>query len=177
MSLRHAILTSLRERPASGRELARRFDASIGYFWAATHQQIYRSLHELEAAGLVRASEQATTRGRARTYEISSLGAQELREWVREPEDPRMVRDSLLVRLRAVAALDDDGNVLAEELRRHRKIHQAQLCQYLEIRERDFAHTGPHDLKLLILEAGIGLEEHWISWLETCLQRLDHAEA
>ena len=30
--------------PASGLELARRFDRSIGYFWHATHQQIYRVL-------------------------------------------------------------------------------------------------------------------------------------
>ncbi|MEU0155402.1 PadR family transcriptional regulator [Micromonospora fulviviridis] len=42
MSLEHAILVSLLEQPASGYELARRFDRSIGRFWTATHQQIYR---------------------------------------------------------------------------------------------------------------------------------------
>ncbi|MGA7054394.1 MAG: PadR family transcriptional regulator, partial [Mycobacterium sp.] len=42
MALPHAILVSLCERDGSGYELARRFDRSIGYFWAATHQQIYR---------------------------------------------------------------------------------------------------------------------------------------
>ena len=44
MSLAHAVLTSLIEKPSSGYELARRFDKSIGYFWHATHQQIYREL-------------------------------------------------------------------------------------------------------------------------------------
>ena len=44
MSLRSAILTALMERPSSGKELTRRFDLSFGYFWHATHQQIYREL-------------------------------------------------------------------------------------------------------------------------------------
>ena len=49
MSLPHAILTALLEKPSSGLELTRRFDRSIGYFWSATHQQIYRELGKLEA--------------------------------------------------------------------------------------------------------------------------------
>jgi len=40
MSIQHALLTSLLEKPSSGYELARRFDKSMGYFWSATHQQI-----------------------------------------------------------------------------------------------------------------------------------------
>ena len=56
MSLPHARLTSLAERPGSGSELASRFDRSIGYFWQATHQQIYRELARLEAAGWVEAA-------------------------------------------------------------------------------------------------------------------------
>lgn len=48
MSLPHAILTALLEKPSSGLELTRRFDRSIGYFWSATHQQIYRELGKLE---------------------------------------------------------------------------------------------------------------------------------
>jgi len=48
MSLPHALLTALVERPGSGSELAGRFDRSIAYFWQATHQQIYRELARLE---------------------------------------------------------------------------------------------------------------------------------
>ena len=54
MSLKFAILTSLTERSGSGIELARRFDKSIGYFWPATHQQIYRELDRLATDGLIR---------------------------------------------------------------------------------------------------------------------------
>ncbi|MFE0318652.1 PadR family transcriptional regulator, partial [Streptomyces albogriseolus] len=42
MSLPHAILTALLEKPSSGLELTRRVDRSIGDFWCAAPQQINR---------------------------------------------------------------------------------------------------------------------------------------
>lgn len=48
MSLAHVLLTSLIEKPSTGIELARRFDRSMGFFWNATHQQIYRELSAMQ---------------------------------------------------------------------------------------------------------------------------------
>ena len=53
MALAEAILVCLTERPMSGYDLAKNFDASIGYFWRASHQQIYRELGRLREKGLV----------------------------------------------------------------------------------------------------------------------------
>ncbi|MFI6340464.1 helix-turn-helix transcriptional regulator [Streptomyces sp. NPDC050535] len=53
MALEHAILVSLLEKPGSGYELARRFERSIGYFWTATHQRIYRVLKRMEHEDLL----------------------------------------------------------------------------------------------------------------------------
>src|SRR3984893_14430046 len=47
VALGDAILVCLTERPMTGYELAKTFDASIGYFWRADHQQIYRELARL----------------------------------------------------------------------------------------------------------------------------------
>ena len=63
MALEHAILVSLLEQPGSGYELAHRFDRSIGRFWTATHQQIYRVLKRMGADGWITA-EQVAQRGR-----------------------------------------------------------------------------------------------------------------
>ncbi len=49
MAIEHAILVSLAEKSASGYDLARRFDASIGHFWKASHQQIYKVLGRMES--------------------------------------------------------------------------------------------------------------------------------
>lgn len=44
-------MVSLSERPGTGYEISRQFDRSIGHFWSATHQQIYRTLRKLHADG------------------------------------------------------------------------------------------------------------------------------
>jgi DNA-binding PadR family transcriptional regulator len=56
VGLEHAILVSLSERTSSGYDLARRFDRSIGHFWTATHQQVYKVLGRMESLGWVRAT-------------------------------------------------------------------------------------------------------------------------
>jgi DNA-binding PadR family transcriptional regulator len=53
MSLAHAILVSLVDCPSSGYDLAKKFDGSVGFFWQATHQQIYRELHRLQDKGWI----------------------------------------------------------------------------------------------------------------------------
>jgi DNA-binding PadR family transcriptional regulator len=55
MALSHAILSALTDRPCSGYDLAKQFDGSVGFFWHASHQQIYRELTKLEQQGLVTA--------------------------------------------------------------------------------------------------------------------------
>lgn len=105
MSLPHALLTALIERPCSGSELAERFDRSIGYFWQASHQQIYRELARLEATGFVHGSRVDGARGGKRTYIVLPAGIGELRRWLAERPAPSPVRDELMVRLRGEAVV------------------------------------------------------------------------
>ncbi|MFC9504337.1 PadR family transcriptional regulator [Streptomyces sp. NPDC057002] len=167
MSLPHAILTALLEKPSSGLELTRRFDRSIGYFWSATHQQIYRELGKLEAEGLIRAlpSEQPA-RGQKKSYEVLSAGRAELARWTAASQDPKPHRDTLLLRLRAAAVVGTAG--LEDDLRRHLRLHERQLAEYREIEQRDFppGRDGTEDrLRHLVLRAGIDLETFWTQWL------------
>src|SRR5690606_2138604 len=64
MSIQHALLTSLLERPSSGYGLANRFDHSMGYFWHASHQQIYRELGRMAQHGWLAVEEQESGGGR-----------------------------------------------------------------------------------------------------------------
>ncbi|MFE8974467.1 PadR family transcriptional regulator [Streptomyces cyaneofuscatus] len=175
MSLPHAILTALLEKPSSGLELTRRFDRSIGYFWSSTHQQIYRELGRLEQAGRIRALPAAApARGQKKEYEVLPAGREELAAWVALPEDPRPVRDPLLLRMRAAAVVGVNG--MGTELRRHLALHERQLAEYREIEERDFtpAPEGDADrLRHLVLRGGIDLETFWISWLTRAISDLD----
>ncbi|MFI6638376.1 PadR family transcriptional regulator [Streptomyces sp. NPDC050504] len=175
MSLPYAILTALLEKPSSGLELTRRFDKSIGYFWSATHQQIYRELGKLEEAGLIRALvPEQPVRGQKKEYEVLPEGRAALAAWVALPEDPRPPRDPLLLRMRAAAVVGTAG--LAGELRRHLALHEAQLAQYLAIEEKDFPpdRDAPDDrLRHLVLRGGIDLETFRTGWLRRALAELE----
>jgi DNA-binding PadR family transcriptional regulator len=172
MSLPHAILTALLERPSSGLELTRRFDRSIGYFWSATHQQIYRELGRLEADGLIRAlPAEQPARGQKKSYEVLPAGRAELARWTAASQDPKPHRDALLLRLRAAAVVGTPG--LEADLRRHLELHERQLAEYREIEQRDFppGRDSPQDrLRHLVLRAGIDLETFWTQWLTDALQ-------
>ncbi|MFI2350477.1 PadR family transcriptional regulator [Streptomyces sp. NPDC019443] len=175
MSLPHAILTALLEKPSSGLELTRRFDKSIGYFWSATHQQIYRELGKLEQAGQIRALPSAQpTRGQKKEYEVLPAGREELTAWVGRSEDPKPVRDPLLLRLRAAGVVGSAG--LEAELGRHLALHQRQLAQYEAIEARDFPperqSTEQDRLRHLVLRSGIELETFWTKWLTEALAGL-----
>ncbi|AWT41465.1 MULTISPECIES: PadR family transcriptional regulator [Streptomyces] len=172
MSLPHAILTALLEKPSSGLELTRRFDKSIGYFWSATHQQIYRELGKLEADGLIRAlPAEQPARGQKKSYEVLPAGRAELERWTSATQDPKPMRDTLLLRLRAAAVVGTAG--IEADLRRHLELHERQLTEYREIERRDFppGRDSPQDrLHHLILRAGIDLETFWTRWLAHALE-------
>jgi DNA-binding PadR family transcriptional regulator len=171
MSLPHAILTALLEKPSSGLELTRRFDRSIGYFWSATHQQIYRELGKLEAEGHIRAlPAEQPTRGQKKSYEVLPAGRAELARWTAASQDPKPYRDTMLLRLRASAVVGTEG--IEADLRRHLALHQRQLTEYQDIEGRDFppgSGSPQGRLQHLVLRAGIDLETFWTQWLTHAL--------
>lgn len=173
MSLPHALLTALAEHAGSGSELARRFDRSIGYFWSATHQQIYRELARLEEAGWVQSTPVEASRGKKRAYKILPAGRKELRRWIAEGGDERPLRDALMVRIRAEAAVGPAG--LEHDLKRQLAHHRDQRQLYLDLERRDFdppPTTRERALQHLVLSAGIRYESYWIDFLERALSAL-----
>ncbi|MFV2195565.1 PadR family transcriptional regulator [Nocardiopsis sp. LOL_012] len=178
MSLPYAILTALLEKPSSGLELTRRFDRSIGYFWSATHQQIYRELGKLEKTGLIRAlPSDVPSRGMRKEYEVLPEGRAELERWVDEAEEPRPTRDPLPLRLRAAGVVGLGG--LMAEMHRHRGLHAARLEEYRSIERRDTERrrgTDRERVQRLVLRAGIDLESFWVTWLDEAIGELEGLE-
>jgi DNA-binding PadR family transcriptional regulator len=175
MALEHVLLVSLTEREGSGYELARRFDRSIGYFWAATHQQIYRVLRRMEESGWVTHTEVAQDgRPDKKVYRVSKAGRAELIRWLAEPVEPTTLRDELGVKLRG-ASLGDTAAVL-REVERHRAEHAARLEVYRGIARRDFpkpAKLNGRELhQYLVLRGGIRAEKSFVDWCDEVVQAL-----
>lgn len=177
MSLSHALLTSLLEKPASGLELAKRFDRSIGYFWNATHQQIYRELALMEKSGWVKSLPPQKGRGRKKVYKVLQKGKKELTRWVQEKDDTSPMRSELMVRLRADALIGPTD--LQEEVKRQQETHQNKLDIYLEIEEKDFSSeekTRQERIQHAVLSAGIMHEKYWIEVCQMVMDALSEDE-
>jgi DNA-binding PadR family transcriptional regulator len=178
MSIQHALLTSLLEKPSTGYDLARRFDKSIGYFWHASHQQIYRELGRMAEAGWIRASDDGDAgKRRRRLYQVLARGKAELARWVAEPATGGDASRALLIKLRAEAVIGPHG--LDREIRRLMAEHQAKLDAYLEIEQRDFAArgmSGAQKLQHAVLRAGIVAEQGWLAWAGEVLPLLQAAK-
>ncbi|QGZ61215.1 PadR family transcriptional regulator [Paraburkholderia acidisoli] len=164
MSTPHAILIALLEKPSSGYDLARRFDRAIGYFWQATHQQIYRELGRMVAAGWVSVMDDAAA-SRKKVYAVLPVGRDEVARWVRETPLGPNERNVFLLKLRADAVIGPLG--LAEQLARLVRENRARLAVYREIEQRDFGAavlSRGQALQYAILKAGIRTQESWLAW-------------
>ncbi len=173
MALEHVLLVALREQPGSGLELTRRFERSLGYFWHATHQQIYRVLARMEADGWVAAETVAQTgRPARRAYTVTSAGKQALADWLSAPTPTETFRSEVAVKLRG-ASYGDRAAVL-DLVREQLAEHTARLAHYEQLADRDFpgpaALTGPDLDRHLVLRGGIGLERFWVTWLTEYLE-------
>lgn len=175
MALEHALLVSLTERVSSGYELARRFDKSIGFFWNATHQQIYRVLKRMEEKGWVTAEAIAQDgRPDKKVYTVSDAGRAELTRWIAEPMDIAPMRNELGVKLRA--ASHGDIPALCAEVARHRDQHAQRLDLFRAFEKKDFADperlSGTALHQYLVLRAGIRVEEGFVDWCDEVLAAL-----
>jgi DNA-binding PadR family transcriptional regulator len=173
MALEHALLVALSEEPASGLDLSRRFGRSIGFFWHATHQQIYRVLARMDADGWVSATAVAQTgRPDKKVYAVSAAGARALADWLAEPTPMEPLRSELAVKMRG-AAFGDRAAVL-DVVRANLAEHELRLAHYERLEARDHATpqslTG-HELdQWLVLRGGIRTERFHVEWLTEYLE-------
>jgi DNA-binding PadR family transcriptional regulator len=173
MALAHAILAALIEQPCSGYDLAKRFDGSVGFFWKASHQQIYRELTKLEDQSWL-SSESIRQEGRPdkKLYYVTELGKNALRDWIAQPAELRSIKDELLVKLFA-GYLVPKEKMLAE-LEQHRSQHLERLTEYQKIEQQYFQNpqTLPIERKYqyLTLRSGLRYETDWLAWCEEVMQ-------
>lgn len=169
MSLPHALMVSLIEKSCSGYDLAQRFGKSIGFFWQASHQQIYRELAKMEEKGWVKSEADEESKTKKRIYYVLDAGQEELKRWVSQSVEPVRQRDEFLIRLRAEAAMGSLG--LADEMLHRIQVHEQKIALYRAIEQKDFLdkfnkNNMPRALKLQyqILKAGIAYEEYGLKW-------------
>jgi DNA-binding PadR family transcriptional regulator len=176
MALSHAILSVLIDCPCSGYDLAKQFDQSVGFFWSASHQQIYRELTKLEEQGYLQ-GEVIPQAGRPdkKCYHVTDHGHAFLQNWMAEPSDIPAIKDDLLVKLYAGAWVTPA--LLIQELHHHHRLHQERLATYLNIAQTWFALPETLErsarYRYLTLQCGIRYETQWLDWFADVLRTLE----
>ncbi|MDX2255316.1 MAG: PadR family transcriptional regulator [Pseudanabaenaceae cyanobacterium bins.39] len=195
MSLAYALLVSLIHDPKSGYDLAKQFDGSVGFFWQATHQQIYRELTKLEQQELIEARVIAQeSRPDKKIFSVTDQGLVNLKTWLLQSSDLAAVKDEFLVKIYAGYLVPREA--IIKQIQDHRQLHQQQLAVYEEIENKFF--SGFSELRLgsgsalamqaesesqarsqskyifayLTLRRGMGFEQGWIDWCNEALSLL-----
>ncbi|MBW4652094.1 MAG: PadR family transcriptional regulator [Kaiparowitsia implicata GSE-PSE-MK54-09C] len=171
MALAHTILVLLANTPRSGYDVSKCFDDSVGCFWKASQQQVYRELARMEQQGLVE-FEAVPQEGKPdkKIYRVTPVGMQELSAWFTEPTDPAPIREDLLVRV--MAGPYGPRELLVQEVHRRRQMHHDQLQRYREkeANYRAIAQPSPPlQFLYLTLRRGIRYETDWIEWCDEVL--------
>ncbi len=175
MALSHAILAVLANRACSGYDLAKQFDGSVGFFWHATHQQIYRELTKLEESGWVDL-EVMRQDGKPdrKCYSINASGTAHLRDWITQPADLPPTKDELLVKL-FVGHLVPPSD-LVQLLQQQRSLHADNLAIYHTIEREGFVDPANLSMEMrcqyLTLRAGIHYETGWLNWFDEAIGQL-----
>jgi DNA-binding PadR family transcriptional regulator len=169
MSLRHALLGLLAEGPASGYDLARRFQEGLNSVWPAQHPQIYSELSRLAAAGLIEVDSHGPRRRTA--YRITEAGLAEVRRWLAEDEIDHSFRMEPLLRSFFFWLMEP------EDLKRRLGEEQEQFAAYARtLREfagaKDRGEWGtsrPTRAQRIAVEGAIRVNEalaEWARWAE-----------
>jgi DNA-binding PadR family transcriptional regulator len=174
LALGDAILACLTERPMTGYELAKTFDSSIGFFWKADHQQIYRELSRLRDRGHIQGREVVQSgKPNKMVYTLTSEGKAALRHWAARPSSPASIKDDLLVRLYALDSIEIEP--LRDDLMARLEYHRDRFARFECILNKRFPDgtASPADTgKLLGLRIGLRYERTVAEWCEEALDAL-----
>ena len=175
MALAHAIMTALIEDDLSGYELARDFETSLGFFWRASHQQIYQELRKLSDKGWLNKREvNQSGKPNKIVYGITLAGREALADWVYSATKTQAAKDELLVKLYNLS--EKNAAHLASEIAARREQMMRLLYLYEKIRRRHY--DDPQALPTrrkgvyLALAAGIGQGEQFLAWCDEALALL-----
>ncbi|NOZ03185.1 MAG: PadR family transcriptional regulator [FCB group bacterium] len=175
MDLQTVILGFLNDGPLTGYELSKRMDASVGFYWHATHPQIYTTLKSLAKKGLVDFTmEYQSGAPNKKIYSITDAGRDALFRNLQSETLKDEVKIPLLVAMYFGGELGPQ--YWRELLANHLDAQKAVLEQYRSLCE-SLPQTDPdRDLKQFLryktLDFGIGYQQFLIRWLEDILKEI-----
>jgi PadR family transcriptional regulator, regulatory protein AphA len=180
MSLNHAILGIVSQRPLTGYDLKKIMQDSAYMPWSGNNNQIYKALVELMESGYltneVRHQDSAPSK---KIYTITEQGLVELKRWtLTEPEPPEF-RKIFLIRLACSEQLSDKE--LAELLSSYEEELRTMLLYQEEKHQRETAGLQQAGVRTawirdMIHANVIGFYQQERSWVQGLRDKLLHLQ-
>lgn len=177
MSLQHALLGLLMDRPMTGYDLKLLFDKELNSFWPAQMSQIYRELGTLEAKDLLDSRiEVQETRPDRKVYSVTPEGKQVFADWMnRFPQSllsPSRDEFALRVFLGARSTRDE----MQFQLRRFIREKQNDIATFSMLEQNSGQGTKKNSeaamyRKMTLRRSNI-VAEALVLWAEDCLEEL-----
>ena len=172
MSVRHAVLGLLAQRPRHGYEFRAAFQALVGgeANWDVKPAQIYTTLARLEQGGLVVEDSVEQDAGpEKRIYALTLPGREALQEWFANGIEPEHQHDEFFLKLMIglVSGVADPYRLIQTQ--------RAHLFQELHdiTEQRSQADPGRELAGILLLDKSIMHVEADLRWLDMIEARLD----
>ncbi len=172
MSVRHAILGLLAQRPRHGYELRAAFEALVGGEgnWEVKPAQIYTTLARLEQGGLVveEGVEQAAGPEK-RIYALTHPGRRALQEWFASSIEPEHQHDEFFLKLMIalVSGVADPYRLIqVQRMQLYQELHDLTDHRMQADPDRELAGILLYDKAIMHVEADL-------RWLDMIEARLD----
>ncbi len=175
MSVRHAMLGLLDQRPRHGYDLRAAFEALVGgpAVWELKPAQVYTTLDRLERDGLVEPVERVRIGGPDRVvYQLTTDGRAELDDWFASGVHGDHVRDVFFVKLMvSLAASDTNPRAVVRQQRAtlYRDLHALTHSRASLDRSCDLARVMLLDKAVMHLEADL----RWLDMVEARLGEIE----
>ncbi|MGH1487316.1 MAG: PadR family transcriptional regulator [Cellvibrionaceae bacterium] len=171
MSLKHAILSMVISGPKTGYAIAKEFDGSVNYYWQASHQQIYKTLADLEAQKWLCCTKvKQVSKPDKKEYGITQIGEKELQCWVELPIKAQPVKNALLIKLLSIELV---GVLPLIKQLEETKVAMSQKLSVFQNIKQQYYSCDPAKIDSLYLTAKYLTLTKGISWVCSELEWLD----
>jgi PadR family transcriptional regulator, regulatory protein AphA len=179
MSLDHAILGFLKDRPRTGYDLKAVFDMTVSHFWAADQSQIYRTLARLVENGWIETEVIKQDRRLDRKiYHITQKGSGELQRWLATPVSIKTIRLPKMIQIFFARYLPEDEKLKCFE--RFVEFYRRSISEMRALPDQGYAYRRKNPalpdkdifFRMLTLEYGMRLAEASLKWGEEVVARL-----
>jgi DNA-binding PadR family transcriptional regulator len=171
MSVRHAVLGLLAQRPRHGYELRAAFEAFVGgrENWEVNPAQIYSTLTRLEENGLVIEHDVSQSAGpEKRVYGITPLGQTALLEWFSTAVERDHQRDEFFIKLMlclATGQADPNKLIQTQRSKLYQDLHSLTV-------QRSRANPRQELARILLFDKAIMHLEADLRWMDLMQARL-----